>query len=86
MDHHLAYSVGAAYAQLGMIDESTAWLQRAAATGFSCGPWFARDPLLAPLRVNAGFRRLLDQLRSSAVPRDIRTPAASNTWSRSGAN
>ncbi|HKH71131.1 MAG TPA: winged helix-turn-helix domain-containing protein, partial [Vicinamibacterales bacterium] len=50
LDHHVAYSVGAALAQLGDVDASLRWLQRAADTGFPCYPWFERDPLLDPLR------------------------------------
>ena len=46
MDHHVAYSLGAAFAQLGQTSESIAWLQRAVDTGFPCYPWFERDTLL----------------------------------------
>lgn len=63
MDHHVAYSVGATYAQLQMPKESVEWLERAATTGFSCHPWFARDPLLSPLRNDQAFARLLDRVR-----------------------
>lgn len=65
MDHHVAYSLGVAYAQLGKRTESLRWLRQAAETGFPCYPWFARDPLLQPLRSDAEFRRFLDQLRMS---------------------
>jgi tetratricopeptide (TPR) repeat protein len=63
-DHHVAYSLGAAHGQLGEPAAARAWLARAAAIGFPCYPWFARDPLLAPLRQDAGFRRFLDSLRA----------------------
>jgi DNA-binding winged helix-turn-helix (wHTH) protein/TolB-like protein len=65
MDHHVAYSIGAAYAQLGMIERSIEWLDRAATTGFSCQPWFARDPLLVPIRNDPAFLRLMDRMRGS---------------------
>jgi len=65
MDHHVAYSLGAAFAQLGNVTESLDWLERAAATGFPCYPWFERDPLLEPLRRDPGFSRLLTRLREA---------------------
>lgn len=65
MDHHVAYSLGAAFAQLGQADESIAWLQRAADTGFPCYPWFERDTLLEPVRQHPSFVRLLENLRGA---------------------
>jgi DNA-binding winged helix-turn-helix (wHTH) protein/TolB-like protein len=64
MDHHVAYSLGAAFAQLGDLDTSVTWLQRAADTGFPCYPWFDRDTLLDPLRHHPGFVRLRERLRT----------------------
>ena len=63
MDHHVAYSLGAAYAQLGQPERALRWLRKAADTGFTCYPWFSRDPLLQPLRGNPEFSRLLASLR-----------------------
>ncbi len=63
MDHHVAYSVGVAYAQLGRLTEALTWLDRAQATGFACYPWYLRDPLLEPLRRNPIGRAFFDQLR-----------------------
>ncbi len=63
MGHHVAYSIGTAYAQLGDPRAAVRWLERAAATGFPSYPWYARDPLLAPLQSDSGFTRLLDELR-----------------------
>jgi len=37
-DHHVAYSLSAAYAQLGHAEEAVRWLRRAAETGFPCHP------------------------------------------------
>jgi hypothetical protein len=62
LDHHAAYSLGAAHAQLGDLDEAFKWLDRAGATGFSCVPWFERDPLLAPLRNDVRYRKLIADL------------------------
>jgi len=59
MDHHVAYSLGAAYAQLGDSSQAMRWLQQAVDTGFPCTPWFERDPLLAPVREHPEFARLL---------------------------
>lgn len=66
VDHHVAYSVGAAYAQLGQQHESLEWLERAATSGFGCWPWFARDPLLEPMRKEPAFSQLLERLRGMA--------------------
>jgi Flp pilus assembly protein TadD len=63
MDHHVAAGLGATYAQLGRLDEALRWLRSAADTGFPCPPWYARDPLLAPLRKNAAFESWLEELR-----------------------
>jgi adenylate cyclase len=65
MDHHVAYSLGAAYAQLGQHDEALRWLRNAADTGFPCYPWYERDSLLQPLRSDPEFQRLLEDLRKS---------------------
>jgi Flp pilus assembly protein TadD len=64
MDHHVAYSLGVAYAQLGRRDEALRWLRNAVDTGFPCSPWYEYDPLLQPLRGDAEFRRLLEELRA----------------------
>jgi TolB-like protein len=62
-EHHIAYALGAAYAQLGMPDEALQRLTEARATGFRCYPWFERDPLLAPLKDNPKFRAFLEDFR-----------------------
>ena len=63
-DHHVAYSLGAAYAQLGDHDAAGRWLRIAADTGFPCVPWFERDPLLEPLRRRQEFSDLLAYVRT----------------------
>jgi DNA-binding winged helix-turn-helix (wHTH) protein/TolB-like protein len=65
MDHHIAYSLGAAMAQLHDTSASLTWLERAADTGFPCFPWFEKDPMLDPIRSDPGFVRLLDRLRTA---------------------
>jgi DNA-binding winged helix-turn-helix (wHTH) protein/tetratricopeptide (TPR) repeat protein len=63
-DHHVAYSLGAAYAQLGETDEADQWLRTAADTGFPCLPLFEQDPLLEPLRRRAAFSDLVAHVRA----------------------
>lgn len=63
VDHHVAYSLGAAHAQLRQPGEAVRWLRTAVLTGFPCYPWFARDPLLDPIRGEAAFRALLTELK-----------------------
>jgi serine/threonine-protein kinase len=63
-DHHVAYSIGAAYAQLGQRREAVRWLRAASLTGFQCYPWYERDPLLSPLRRDPAFVELLRSLRA----------------------
>ena len=67
MDHHIAYSLGAALAQLGDATGSLTWLERAADTGFPCYTWFKKDPLLDPIRRDPGFVRLMERLRAGHV-------------------
>jgi tetratricopeptide (TPR) repeat protein len=62
-DHHVAYSFGAAYAQLGDHAAAVRWLRTAADTGFPCLVWFERDPLLQPLRAGAAWAELLTHVR-----------------------
>jgi hypothetical protein len=64
MDHHVAYSLGAAYAQLGRLEEARSWLDRAATSGFPRYPWYLRDPLLEPFRRDSSGRAFLERLRA----------------------
>ena len=63
MDHHVAYSMGSAYAQLGRFEKARQWLRRSVETGFACYPWFQRDPLLEPLRRDEPSRAFFDDLK-----------------------
>jgi len=65
MDHHVAYALGSAYAQLGQQEEAIRWLRQANSTGLPCYPLFAGDPLLDPMRKSPEFQQLLDELRQS---------------------
>ena len=65
MDHHVAYSLGAAHAQLGQPVEARRWLAQAARTGLPCYPWYERDPLLAPLRNDPPFQAFLAGLKDT---------------------
>lgn len=64
MDHHAAYGVGAALAQLGRTEEAVQWLRRSADEGFPCYPWFESDTLLTPIREAPAFSVLLEDLRT----------------------
>ena len=63
MDHHVAYSLGIALAQLGDRAEARRWLTRAATEGFPCYPWYVNDPLIQPLKSDTAFQQFLSQLR-----------------------
>jgi Flp pilus assembly protein TadD len=64
-DHHVAYALGVAYAQLGMPTVAVEWLGKARKNGFECYPWFERDPLLDPLRQDPMFQQFLDEFKRS---------------------
>jgi len=64
MDHHAAYAIGAAYAQLGQHQQAIKWLTRAIETGLPCYPWFEKDPLLNPLRTLSEFQHMLGNLKA----------------------
>lgn len=63
MDHHAAYSIGIAYAQMGKHDQAVKWLTRAVETGLPCYPWFEKDPLLDGVRGVPDFQRLMENLK-----------------------
>lgn len=64
MDHHVAYGLGAAEAQLGRKADAIKWLRAAADTGFPCYPWIDRDPLLEPIRSDPEFQAFRAGLRA----------------------
>jgi len=65
LNHHGAYGLGAAHAQLREPATALRWLSRAARTGFPCHPWYGRDPLLDPIRDDPRFVRFMRELRQS---------------------
>ncbi|HUE84572.1 MAG TPA: winged helix-turn-helix domain-containing protein [Vicinamibacterales bacterium] len=63
-DHHVAYSIGVAYAQLGDSHDAVRWLRTAADTGFPCVTWFERDPLLERIRRLPQFSEMVAYVRT----------------------
>ena len=68
-DHHAAYRIGTAYAQLGDVSQAMQWLTYSASQGFPCLAWFEEDPLLDRLRRERSFQALLDKMRPEAKRR-----------------
>jgi DNA-binding winged helix-turn-helix (wHTH) protein/tetratricopeptide (TPR) repeat protein len=62
-DHHVAYGIGVAFAQLGEFDSARRWLGTAIDTGFPCVVFYERDPLLEPLRQRPDFAKVLSHAR-----------------------
>ena len=60
--HHAQYDVACIHALLGRTDKAIEWLDAAAHSGFPCGAFFERDPLLASLRSEPAFERLMGDL------------------------
>ena len=76
-DHHVSYSLGAAFAQLGDRGRAMTALRAAADTGFPCAPWYATDPLLQPLRSDPTFATFAADLtarREAAAARHRQLP------------
>ena len=65
-DHHVAYSLGATYAGLGLTGEAFRWIRQAADSGLLCSAWYLNDPLLAPLRTDPAFARFISSVRERA--------------------
>jgi tetratricopeptide (TPR) repeat protein len=79
MDHHVAYSLGATYAQWGRTDEALHRLRDAANSGFPCYGWFVRDPLLQPMRAAPAFQQFLEEVRRLSDSARDRYGGASGT-------
>ena len=60
--HHAQYEIGCALALLGERESAVDWVVEAASFGYPCGSFFARDPLLEPLREMPRFQQLLGEL------------------------
>ena len=72
--HHTLYQVACIYAIAGLHDRALEWLERAAATGFRCWPFFRVDPCLINLRTLSEFENLVAGIESecrhvSAIPK-----------------
>lgn len=61
-DHDMAYWMSSALAQLGDIDESFKWLERAIKLGNENRPLFESDMSLAPLREDPRFAELMKKI------------------------
>jgi TolB-like protein/Tfp pilus assembly protein PilF len=64
--HHAQYDVACVHALLGEGDAALDWLALAAQNGFPCYPFFEIDPLLATLRSEERFVRLIKELRAKS--------------------
>ncbi|HZI64498.1 MAG TPA: tetratricopeptide repeat protein, partial [Thermoanaerobaculia bacterium] len=62
--HHAQFDLACIAAQLGDAAGAVGWLREAAVNGFPCAPDFAGDPLLEPLRGDAAYHALLEELEA----------------------
>lgn len=62
-DHHVAYSIGVAYAQLSDFAAAGRWLATAIDTGFPCVVFYEQDPLLKGFRQRKEFADVLSHAR-----------------------
>jgi class 3 adenylate cyclase/tetratricopeptide (TPR) repeat protein/tRNA A-37 threonylcarbamoyl transferase component Bud32 len=63
--HHIAYSVGSAYALQGQTADAIKWLQEAANEGYPCYPWLTIDPNLKKVRGDLSFKAFLENQRTN---------------------
>ena len=66
-DHHVAYSLGATYAGLGLTQEAFRWIRQAADSGLLCSDWYVNDPLLGSLRKDPAFAPFISSVRERAA-------------------
>jgi TolB-like protein/predicted Ser/Thr protein kinase len=62
--HHAQYSLAQAHALRGRPRQAVEWLRKAAAEGFPCYPYFAKDPNLGNLKGDAEFEALMAALKT----------------------
>ena len=79
MDHHVAYALGAAEAQLGDPARAVKWLRTATETGFPCYEWMQRDSLLDPIRSDAAFQSFTTAVRTDYDRARMRYGAATGS-------
>jgi hypothetical protein len=62
--HHVEYFIALAYAAMGKKGSALEWLERTAADGLPCYPYFEKDPALDPLRGEAQFQAFMAKLKA----------------------
>jgi eukaryotic-like serine/threonine-protein kinase len=80
--HHAQYDAACIHALIGDHGSAVEWLAAAARNGYPCRPFFARDPLLDPLRGDERFLSLMDALAVECdsyarLFHELRSPAGS---------
>lgn len=63
-DHHVDYSLGAAYALLGDVPAAIRSLRQAVKTGFVAYPWYRQDPLLKSLHGVREFEAIVAEAKA----------------------
>ena len=61
--HHAAYNIAGAYALMNEPAAAIHWLWRTANEGFPCYPFFAKDPMLDPLRRDPRFIQFMAEMK-----------------------
>jgi tetratricopeptide (TPR) repeat protein len=64
-DHDMAYWMTSANAQLGETDEAFYWMERAIKLGNENRPWYENDKMLAPLRKDPRFLKVLNKIEGT---------------------
>lgn len=59
--HHMAYSIGSAYAMMNDPSDALYWLEEAVRNGLPCAPLLRTDPNLASLKSSANFQTLIQE-------------------------
>ena len=85
--HHAQYDIACTHALLGNREQALDWLTESSRNGFPCHRFFEIDPLLEPIRSEARFRRLIDELRAEgeryrALWRNLQTSSKGETSGR----
>ena len=62
--HHTYYQIACTLALTGRRETAFEWLERSVSTGFSCWPFFMKDPCLASLRTLPEFELLVTALQA----------------------
>jgi len=62
--HHTYYQIACILALVGRLDTAFEWLERSVSSGFSCWPFFLKDPCLKNLRELPVFEALVSSLQA----------------------